>query len=502
MKKKLLEHSLFLFLLPAFFLMHNYNELFGFLDMKQIVNYAIFIYLLLIVCFLLLSAITRSTIRSSLIIFIFLLFILFFGPIHTLLKIVFGHHFLSSYKVVLPISFFLLLWLSWKIIRAKSNPMKLVRWVNLTMISLVCWEIVSGTINYNKWKRTGNLIYPGKPICNQYSANRAADSLKPDIYFLVFDEYTNNKTLEDLWHFKNNEITNWLEQQGFFIAYHSRANYPCTFFSLSSVFNMDYLDPMLGTDATKARNILLGNQSLSDNETFCTLRKEGYSIHFLAPFSNSIGENGLGHYFDFLINDQLWMQTLPGNFEADIGWEFFTKGQVREVKRNSLRHLQLKAETNGRIIQEIKEISDHTGRAEPQFTYGHFMIAHEPNVFDSSGRFAPQQQNSSGPEIFRTYTTEIIYANKVMRELVSNIFEKNKRAIIIIAGDHGYKEFNSDKMKSYAYPNFFAAYFPDKNYSDLSDQMTPVNTFRIIFNKFFNQNLSLLKDSLVEVKLN
>jgi hypothetical protein len=89
----------------------------------------------------------------------------------------------------------------------------------------------------------------------------------------------------------------------------------------------------------------------------------------------------------------------------------------------------------------------------------------------------------------------------VIRELVSYIKEKNKQAIIIIEGDHGFKEFTSEQMKHYGYPNFFAAFFPDENYSLLKDQMTPVNTFRIIFNKYFSQNLPMLKDSMVDVKL-
>ncbi len=37
-------------------------------------------------------------------------------------------------------------------------------------------------------------------------------------------------------------------------------------------------------------------------------------------------------------------------------------------------------------------------------------------------------------------------------------------------------------------------YFPDRQYVDFYEDITPVNTFRIIFNRNFGQNLPLLAD--------
>ena len=42
--------------------------------------------------------------------------------------------------------------------------------------------------------------------------------------------------------------------------------------------------------------------------------------------------------------------------------------------------------------------------------------------------------------------------------------------------------------------NLKVIYFPDSNYEDLYEDMTPVNTFRIIFNKYFNENYELHDD--------
>jgi hypothetical protein len=39
---------------------------------------------------------------------------------------------------------------------------------------------------------------------------------------------------------------------------------------------------------------------------------------------------------------------------------------------------------------------------------------------------------------------------------------------------------------------FNAYYFPDTDYELLSSQITPVNTFRIVFNRYFGADLELL----------
>ncbi len=40
-----------------------------------------------------------------------------------------------------------------------------------------------------------------------------------------------------------------------------------------------------------------------------------------------------------------------------------------------------------------------------------------------------------------------------------------------------------------------AIYFPDRGYNDLYEDLTPINTFRIIFNRYFGQNFPLLPDT-------
>jgi hypothetical protein len=70
--------------------------------------------------------------------------------------------------------------------------------------------------------------------------------------------------------------------------------------------------------------------------------------------------------------------------------------------------------------------------------------------------------------------------------------------ILILQGDHGYRNYSPDKV-NLEFENFAALYFPDQHYSEIPNPFTSVNTFRVIANHFFRQQLPLLKDSTINL---
>src|SRR6516225_5853823 len=117
---------IFVLLLPAFFLMHNYNELFGFIPGRQVLADAIIIYFLLLVSYLIIAKISGSNIKSALIVFALSSFILLFGPIHSLFQIISFKSILGTYKIFLPLCCILLIILVRKIIRSNSIPSRTI----------------------------------------------------------------------------------------------------------------------------------------------------------------------------------------------------------------------------------------------------------------------------------------------------------------------------------------------------------------------------------------
>jgi membrane-anchored protein YejM (alkaline phosphatase superfamily) len=138
-----------------------------------------------------------------------------------------------------------------------------------------------------------------------------------------------------------------------------------------------------------------------------------------------------------------------------------------------------------------------TSTGNPKFIYGHFMLPHEPYTFDSTGKVKTAEQTiiKRKEDDAGAYFNQVVYAGKVIKELVSYIQQHNKKnTIIIVEGDHGYRTPEGNKA-GYTFQNLNAIYFPDQKYELLYDSLSPVNTFRIVLNKYFSAQLPLLKDS-------
>ena len=258
---------------------------------------------------------------------------------------------------------------------------------------------------------------------------------------------------------------------------------------------MDYIDKKIGWDGTNDFNLLKAQNSLSNNETFSILKKEGYLIRFIAPFKNTIEKNGLEYFFDFMPDDLIPLQTLPGSISISIdrGLEFKYSQVYDEDLKRKYQYIRFTAD-------KIKNTTDSSSGRKPHFVYGHFLITHEPHVFDPTGKIMTLNEFLR-TDSYKTYIAQVNYANTVMKELVEHIKKHNKpNTIIIIEGDHGFRHFTDSLNNPYCVPNFTAIYFPDKNYSKLYDTMTPVNIFRILFDQYFHQDFPLLKDQSTIVK--
>ena len=97
-----------------------------------------------------------------------------------------------------------------------------------------------------------------------------------------------------------------------------------------------------------------------------------------------------------------------------------------------------------------------------------------------------------------SYLDQLQYANKLLKAFFKIMSVKRKReCVIIIQGDHGFRELKNASGRELMFMNLNTFYFSDKNYTDLYDGISPVNTFRVVLNKYFCQQLPLLKDSTI-----
>ncbi len=143
---------------------------------------------------------------------------------------------------------------------------------------------------------------------------------------------------------------------------------------------------------------------------------------------------------------------------------------------------------------------------QPKFVLAHIFSPHPPYIFDQDGNIISQAgydlTGEQWPDL-NGYTEQLQFINKKTLQSVDAILKKSKRpTIIIIQGDHG---FITDAQWT-KYPTkenvaeraniLNAYYFYDGNYSQLYPSISPVNSFRVIFNQYLNQSLPLLADNV------
>jgi hypothetical protein len=97
--------------------------------------------------------------------------------------------------------------------------------------------------------------------------------------------------------------------------------------------------------------------------------------------------------------------------------------------------------------------------------------------------------------------------NRQIEEMVEHLLDRPDKPIIILQADEGpypepYRTSNRSWKK--ASPGQLAMktgilnayYFPDGDYAALYQTVTPVNTFRILFDKYFGMEFGLLPDRI------
>jgi hypothetical protein len=255
------------------------------------------------------------------------------------------------------------------------------------------------------------------------------------------------------------------------------------------------LENQVGT----AHTLLQGLYSLKMSRIPVLLAESGYAIHNfgLADFNNYPVHTS--RYSTPSERKAFFAETLWGRINKDIEWKIrwmpslgkmFTQQQAPYIERNQ-KNWQL-------ILRELK-----TQNNQPKFIFGHIMMPHKPFYIDKNGNIYKN--------IFSTYKTknkddlyieQLIYTNSWIDSIL-NATNRNftRPRVVIVEGDHGYRDYpfvpgRRDKQ----FMNLSTYYFSDKDYTMLYDSISPVNTFRIILNKYFNAGLPLLKDSTVYLK--
>jgi len=309
-----------------------------------------------------------------------------------------------------------------------------------------------------------------------------------NIYYLVMDSYTSSKSLKKYWNYENNELQDFLIAKGFLIAASSKCNYNSTPFSILSALNMSYLNIESYHEGQKV-HISKVFRMIQNNAVVRALSENGYDILNLSLFDLM---NEPAYYADPYYHK-------PSLFDKTI---FHLPADKMGISSDRILFKTL-ASAN---IEIISKVTSSNKNAKPVFCYAHPMMPHEPFFFDELGNKMPDEYALNSDEKEKKYFRQLKYTNTLLMKTVEGILNNSKiKPIIIIQGDHGFRylddmDYNEQLEESKTILNAYL--FPDDTLKNsFYDSISPVNSFRIIFNTYFGTELSLLKDRSFNIEI-
>ena len=489
-----------LILLAIFFILHGYNENFGIIPSELIASLFIKYVLISLAIFVFSLLLFRSRSKAFLYSLCLLFIYYFFGAFYDILKKNIGSGFFTSYKFLLPAIFIFVAAIYFIFKKSKKKFEAALQYCSYLLVIITVLEAGNFVFKYFSDKSFNNL--EAKPLEIKNPVGDCSLTQKPDIFFIVLDGYTSSACLQEEFAFSNRFIDSLLTANNFFISTGSKSNYNVTPFSLSSTLDMNYLKPGLEKAEGQDKLFRQAIETLKNNDLVRFFENENYQLKNFGCFDFKNAPTPLKPYFGRelyyrIIDDQ----TLYSRVMRDIGWNFTTRNiftgafKVPESFTKSKEYHIYRNQYNWeKLLDEIQRRSD-----SPRFVYAHLMLPHEPFYLDKNGkRVSDTALILNGLNLKDAYLEQLIYTNKLLAELIPLVSDDaSHQRVVIIQGDHGFRDYEFANSKEKEFMNLNAYYFSDHNYSMLYNSISPVNSFRVVLNKYFCQSFPLLKDSSI-----
>lgn len=316
-------------------------------------------------------------------------------------------------------------------------------------------------------------------------APNAAGGERPDIYYIVFDRYGGRDALKEQFGFDNTPFLNQLRSKGFYVA-NSRANYSGTFWSLASSLNMNYLDSLASNNESQG-DVGPLRQAIRYNAVARFLKEEGHRYIHIGSWWGPTAKSPLADVNVKMRSLSEFSSVLYETTVLDpIGKEVSEKLDFRHREYNRVRF-------------QFDQVQASRDVAGPKFVFAHILAPHEPFIFERDGRFVEKAVFASRTKT-ESYLEQLRYVNTRIQQVVEHLLEGSKDTVIILQSDEGPYEGPSDwrtatrDVLRRKYPILNAYYLPGVKDPGLYPTITPVNTFRTVFNLYFDAGLPTLPD--------
>lgn len=487
-------------LLPLFFVWHVCNAYFGLIPFRYTSKYLLYYTGLAVLLFILGKLFFRNNVKAGIWSTLLMLPFFFWGAMHDFLRNIDVNKFLSSYSFLLPLLLLITL-LLFIVLRKKKNFSVFNQFLNLLLFIFIFIELSISIYHLsNNQIAKNNLAHNNQQIT--ISQKKIQANKKPDIFFILFDEYASSNALKKYLNFDNNSLDSTLEKKKFFTIKKSKSNYNSTPFSIASLFHLNYFNTSLEDHKTVPLELLKAQKTFTSSPFFNFLESQGYTIKNYGLFDIKNHDAPHEPLFNHNIDDAFTKETFLSRIKSEILWRF--NRSLSFLYRGATKKNEI--DLNANFYNLKKTLTELSFQEEkPKFIYTHILLPHGKYFLNRDGKKRATSYTDDFKNIRDSlYLDQLVYANKWISTFADKASLSSKRPrIIIIAGDHGRRD-NIPKNKitnrEKQFMNLSTIFFSDKNYSTLNDSITSVNIFRHILNKYFDTELPILKDSTIYIQ--
>lgn len=310
---------------------------------------------------------------------------------------------------------------------------------------------------------------------------------KPNVYYLLFDEYGGDENLEYYFGYDNSDFYRELEQRGFSVSHSTRNTESCwTDTLIPNLLNLDYVasDDM----PEKARREYLEKPYMVE-----LLRENGYGV------------NVINHRAYLRIEDA--RELTEGQVEDNISEyllenSIFSKIDYFNKRINQMLFVDYRDNYAGPLnncFDALKSCWQETDG--PTLTISYIQSPHAPFVFNSDGSL---RELTSGWfwKDDTLYPGQLQYVNTIILETIDNIQKNDPTGIILLMSDHGARvplhmveqfggpRFDTQTQTGIMQSALCSVYVPGQSL-DIEGQ-TGINATRMVLNCAFNMNLEMI----------
>jgi hypothetical protein len=376
-----------------------------------------------------------------------------------------------------------LTWAGWPRMRFQGAAL------TLNIISLGLTLVSAGQVVRRSVPPGAQSNQPADPHAQVQTLHIPEGDTPPDIYYIITDSYARSDLLNANLDYDNSRFISDLEEKGFYVAKCSQSNYPRTDVSLGSSLNLDYLQNLNDKFNPKNEDRTQLWESILHSTARYELEKAGYkTVAFASGFA-----------FTEITTADIYLSPSPI-------WSAMTEFETLLIRTTPARNLETLGlvdlgQIDGQryrdrtklVLGSMEKLAQMPG---PKFVFIHLLQPHPLFVFGPNGSptnpapFMDANGIYSQENYYSGYRNQVEYISNQLEKAVSTLLTDSIRPpIIIIQGDHGpWLQTGSDQFKI-----LNAYYLPGHN-NLLYPTISPVNTFRLIFDTYLGADYPLLKD--------